>query len=197
MPRPEERAITGTAYTGKANHPVLLGHGSDCLWVWRSFSMIPSESILLCNLCKFCVHLSRLLVVLLNRLLAMSSEPVLIQRIYVNRKPDRMRSSYTCTAFRSAASTCGCEKHILSLRRESCNGYAALAPDSIVVQPDGGNCLAALQALTARYQHRYRCLSSSSQPYSLTYAKPKLPHPSRPQPYNRLAISSSPPHPQA
>lgn len=143
------------ACTGKANHPVLLRHSSDGLGTLGFLSVVPSKFILLSNLCKFCVHLSGLLVVLLNRLLAMSSEPVLIQRVDMDRKPDGMRTSYTCKAFRSVASTRRSEKHLLSLRRESCKGYAALAPNCIGVHPGGGIRLVALQELTARYQNRY------------------------------------------
>lgn len=119
---PEERATMSRACTRKANPPVLLRHSSDGFGTQGFLSVVPSKFILLSNLCKFCVHLSGLLVVLLNRLLAMSSEPVLIQCVDMDRKPNRMRNSYTCKAFRSVAFTRGCEKHLLSLRRESCKG---------------------------------------------------------------------------
>ena len=90
--------MIGGVCTREANHSILFRHSSDCFCTWGCLSVVPRMFILFGDSGEFRVHLSGVLIILLDRLLAMSSESILIQRIDVNRKTNRMSSSYTCNA---------------------------------------------------------------------------------------------------
>ena len=88
----------GGMCTREANHSILFRHSSDCLCTWGCLSVVPGMFILFSDSGEFRVHLSGFLITLLDRLPAMSPETILIQRIDVNRKTNRMNGSYTCNA---------------------------------------------------------------------------------------------------
>ena len=88
----------GGVCTGEADHSILVRHSSDRLCTWACLSVIPGIFILFGDFGEFRIHLSGFLIILLDRLPAISSETILIQRIDVNRKTNRMSGSYTCNA---------------------------------------------------------------------------------------------------
>ena len=84
--------------TREANHSILFRHSSNFLCIWGWLPVVPGIFILFGDSGEFCIHLSGFSIILLDRLPPMSPETILIQRIDVNRKANRMGSSYTCNA---------------------------------------------------------------------------------------------------
>lgn len=72
-------------HTWKANHPIFLRNSPNILFCRGWLAIIPSKRISLRDFRKIRIQLSRLSIIILNRLSSMSSECILIKWIDMNR----------------------------------------------------------------------------------------------------------------